>query len=130
MAFHPKILFKLPFSLVVVSMSSKCSPQTHILFGMLTKRAFLSKKRTRGHAWFSTLSGSATGATRSLFVFASCKKRDHGATLRLIGGRRGAVHLSLDIGKGWWKTLFFLTLYDFKNIGGYVSPSPPLLRGF
>ena len=63
------------------------------------------------------------------------RTRDRGATLRLGGGGGGEGIISAPIfgGEGT-RHFFFLTLYNFKNIGGggHVPPapsSPPLLRG-
>ena len=53
----------------------------------------------------------------ALGIAAATVYRDRGATLRLEGG--GGGH----------KTLYLLTLYNFKNIGGHVPPPPPLLCG-
>ena len=62
-----------------------------------------------------------------LVLIADCSNR--GATLRFFLGGGGRAPLVPQYWGGGTRHFFLLTLYNFKNIGGHVSPPAPLLHG-
>ena len=118
---------------LVVSISEKLAP----ISGKL-----LFRHNLLFHSLIMLSLGSCLQVCLLIFVPNNINSRDRGASLRWEGGGRGTISDSIffEIGgaplviqywEGWGhKTLFLLSLYNFKNIGGGgMCPPAPLLRG-